>query len=59
MDQSIHRHNTLTMAGNRNANEQDSIGGISGGEFSMFAMNRGRQRFINILSTWQKAKNKK
>ena len=59
MDQSINRHNSLTLGGNRHVADTDVVGGLSGGEFSLFAMNRGRERFIEILTTWQKAKDKK
>lgn len=54
MDQSIHRHNTISGSG-----YEERLGAISGGEFSVFAMNRGRQRFIDILQTWENAKLKK
>jgi hypothetical protein len=35
-----------------------SMDSLAGGEFSVFAMNRGKQRFIDILTTWENAKNK-
>lgn len=59
MDQSINRHNSLTITGVKSNIDGESISGLSGGEFSVFAMNRGRQRLIDILHTWQKAKDKK
>lgn len=57
MDQSINRHNSMTMT--KGFPDSEGMSGISGGEFSLFAMNRSRQRFIDILTTWQTAKAKK
>lgn len=55
MDQSIHRHNSMTMTGRLD----NAVENLAGGEYSVFAMNRSRQRFIDILSTWQNNKEKK
>lgn len=56
MDQSIHRHNSVTMAGMA---DREALGTITGGEYSVFAMNRNRQRFIDVLTKWQATKDKK
>jgi hypothetical protein len=55
MDQSIHRHNSMSMTGRLD----NAVGNLAGGEYSVFAMNRSRQRFIEILSAWQNNKEKK
>lgn len=57
MNESIHR--PLTVVGGRGFKDTDALGTIIGGEFSALAMNRSRQKFIEILDTWQKAKDKK
>ena len=36
-----------------------STGYLSGGEFSLMAMARGRERFIEILTSWERSKVKK
>ena len=55
MDQSINNHNSLTLGGR---SDPDRFNTLNGGEFSVFAMNRNKQRFIDLLKTWESSKEK-
>ena len=55
MDQSIHNHSSLTSGGRTEAGRLESL---NGGEFSVFAMNRNKQKFIELLKLWKGSKEK-
>jgi hypothetical protein len=54
MDQSINSGG-LTFGG---MSGKEAVDNLNGGEFSVFAMNRNRERFIDRLTTWENIKQK-
>jgi len=55
MDQSTNRHNSLTLGGRT---DREGVENLSGGEYSLFAMQRNRAKLIELLKSWENSKKK-